>query len=712
MRVFLDWSSYENMISEVAHHYATTVVDVVDVYEINAEVQGLPPDSIPVIVHLFPDIAVGQLARLVLFDLEIHAHAIEVGFRAGPTTQRFVLAAPLHCDRATILVMADVDRYCARENDKCFVWHNNERWQDTDLLQRQLTHGDLIRVAIPPSERYACPTTQIVRWTQDGLSDAEIVGHIAEREVEDGYSPSLLGEDEVRALAAPRNGSDLQAENDQDAFQAMQTNLTSSRMQPIETLSSDEDLPADWNIDLQRIVGRHVQNCDADRDEEFSFTIYTWFLDHDKHPICREPKIVILGSDPSEWEADILQPWQFWIEPEERVLLDLVQPNSPRAHIEEHLGHVIITQRYAGQSSVLLSMEFTERTEPSVIIRVAAVLPKLCTQRDVSAAVPIFFSFRRNPMIWENPALMSQEQTFRTWSGLGLKVQIKPCTGSSDEETQGDNVGLLQKSVWTSGHSNDAVLSLGSEIPCGSLTDEFLQAVDAARQADPLEPAPLDPLAIDAQPAAFREIWDRISTQMDVSSPQAPEFFRIESWFLHHTTYNKCHASRITLLSSDFTRWRSQLVATWHDRVVDSTALNFALVSPEPEDSAAGTIAQLTITEGARAEFRSAILSVYDSEEDAERNPFTFALALPRRLNLQRLVTFLHMQPDCPPANFRNICNLWFGTIPIGRLHEVNVQDGNAFRLVISRGVAINLPQLLLMDNSQIRKCAAESHSW
>ena len=31
------------------------------------------------------------------------------------------------------------------------------------------------------------------------------------------------------------------------------------------------------------------------------------------------------------------------------------------------------------------------------------------------------------------------------------------------------------------------------------------------------------------------------------------------------------------------------------------------------------------------------------------------------------------------------------------------MQDGNAFRLVISRGIAIDIPQLLLMENSQIR---------
>ena len=731
LRVFLDWSNYENMIQEIAFHYATNVADVVDAYEINAEVHGLPPDTIPIIAHLFPDIAVGQRARLALFDLEFHAHHTEAGFRAGPMTQRFVLAAPEFCDRATVLVLVDADRYCISENDRCFVWHNNERWQDTDLVQRHLSHGDLIRIAIPPSERYACPTTQIVRWTQDRLSDDEIVGHIAEREVEDGYSPSLLDEEEVRALGVPRNRTDAPVEDDHDAFQAMQTNLPSPKplvpntntsvgndhdaphdtqtqnaatgVSSIEVVSSDDELPEDWTMDLQRIVSQFERNCNADREVEFIFSIYTWFLDHDKHLLCREPKIVVLGGDPTEWKEDILQPWRFWLEPDQPTFIDLVQPMTPRARIEEHLAHVIITQRHADKSSVLLSMEFTDRTEPSVIIRTAVVLPKLCTPHDVILAVPTLSAFSRNPIVWEFPHLVNLDQSFKTWSGLGLKLQVKPSIEPLEDEVEGDSFGLMQVDICGSKSNSKVLPSLHLETPGDSFTDEFLQAVDAARQADELAPAPLDPLAIDAQPIAFRGIWDRISIQMAVSEPQTPEYYRVESWFLHHATYHRCHTSRITLLSADFTRWRSQLVATWRDRVLADDALTFALVSPEPEDAAAGTFAQLIITEGTRTELRSIVLSVYDSDEDSERNPYTFALVAPRRINLQRLVTTLHLQYDCPPANLRNLCSLWFGSIPIGSVHEVNVQDGNAFRLVISRGIAIDIPQLLTLDNSQIR---------
>ena len=201
LRAFLDWSSYDNMINEIAGHYATIVENVVDAYEINADLKGIPPDAVPIIVHLFPDTAVAHTAKLVLFDVELHAHNSEPGFRLGPKTQRFVLPVPEWIDRASVLTLANSDVYCQMEGDRCFVWHGNQRWQDTDLHARRIAHGDYFRVALPPTERFTCTTQQIVEWTQNGLPDTDILHRLAGHEGNEGYSPSLLDEEEVRQLA-------------------------------------------------------------------------------------------------------------------------------------------------------------------------------------------------------------------------------------------------------------------------------------------------------------------------------------------------------------------------------------------------------------------------------------------------------------------------------------------------------------------------------
>lgn len=162
IRAFLDWTGYEQMMVEIAHHYSTARPNVVDAYEIHSPLHDLPVETIPIIVHLLPDIAIGQNARLVLFDMEFHGHQIEAHFRLGPVTQRFVLPTPEWVDRNGILTLANVDQYCQREQGRCLVYHNGNRWPDYDFEKRQTTHGDHIRVSVPPSERFRCATRQVI----------------------------------------------------------------------------------------------------------------------------------------------------------------------------------------------------------------------------------------------------------------------------------------------------------------------------------------------------------------------------------------------------------------------------------------------------------------------------------------------------------------------------------------------------------------------
>ena len=91
IRTFLEWTEYDQMIAEIAFHYSVNPASVVGAYEVNTPLPGLPPDAIPIIAHLFPDIAVGQQAKLVLFDIEVHGHRSEPHFQVGPATRRFVL---------------------------------------------------------------------------------------------------------------------------------------------------------------------------------------------------------------------------------------------------------------------------------------------------------------------------------------------------------------------------------------------------------------------------------------------------------------------------------------------------------------------------------------------------------------------------------------------------------------------------------------------
>ena len=697
IRVFLDWSDYFRMINEIALHFATEPANVVDAYEINNVVKGLPPDSVPIIVHLFPDIAVGQTSRLVLFDLEIHAHRTEPSFRLGPMTQRFVLPIPMRCDRATVLQAVNLERYCEQEHDRCFMWLDSEWWSSEDLLYKNIAHGDHIRIAVPPSERHECATSQLIEWSQDGLTEAEIIEHLSVPDVSAGYSPSPLTEAEVRNLAAP---SALAAQREDDNFIGMQLSTTIGDSSPNENATSSEGLSLDWSADLSRIRQLQLNSICASLNEssEDEFLVYTWFIDHRASHICLNPKIVALDDDAEQWEQRLTQPWKQSISSLERVFFDVVLPVPPKLPPEDHLAHILLTQHATDRCTVLLTI-----TNADLCTRFAITVPTDADWDDFAVAIPLLQQTPKEHVEWILPDHHPVDSILHVWQGRGLHLRLL----NDRQDDQEEDVVFLQHCVQNvlkeptiqTAHCDDIQ-------PSCSFTEEFLQAVSVAQDAAALDPPAqiaLDPRTIEAQPEAIQILWERF-TDEQLTASDVRSHRRVESWFLHHHGFTRCVGSRISLLSDDFITWQASLTATWNDLITNPNDLSFAIVHPTTEDAATGCLAQLIVTQHAQVESRSTVLSIYDSDAGADQPPHTFAIVLPRQITLQDLVTLLHLQADCPPAARLNQCSLWFGRIPIAASNVVNVHMGSAFRLIVSRAELVDIAQLLTLSGGHIRE--------
>lgn len=213
IRAMVNWNSYEEMITEIAHHYGLRRDEVTDVYEVVVSPPDIGMEVVPTIVHVIGDLPQISTDRLVLVDVEYHAHRIEDNFRSGPNVLRSVKPLPITASREDVLHRANVDRYCRYENGRCLVFINSRRWPDYDGDRKTLAHGDYIRIAVPPSEHFACPTNDISDMVQRRLSDQQIYDVIFHDEAASGFSPSPLTEAEVRGLA-PENG----IENDINAM--------------------------------------------------------------------------------------------------------------------------------------------------------------------------------------------------------------------------------------------------------------------------------------------------------------------------------------------------------------------------------------------------------------------------------------------------------------------------------------------------------------
>eukprot|EP00435_Cladocopium_sp_Y103_P060210 s47_g22.t1 len=235
-----------------------------------------------------------------------------------------------------------------------------------------------------------------------------------------------------------------------------------------------------------------------------------------------------------------------------------------------------------------------------------------------------------------------------------------------------------------------------------SLTDEFLEAVSAARQVADQEIVAEEDEA--TAPSVFvqelDELWHAAAEQGHIQMDQR---VRVESWFTDHMRHTRCHNSRITLLSSDSSAWERQLLDTWSDRAMDGVETDFAIVYPPTEDIAVNVIAQVVIVQRPQLDHRSLIITVYDSDPELEQ-PHTFALVLYERIGLEYVLEDLRLTHDCPPIRPQNECTLWFGSYPIRDGQLVHLRHGNALRLYVRRGIPVDLSALHLMSDSRLRQ--------
>ena len=445
---------------------------------------------------------------------------------------------------------------------------------------------------MPPTERFVCTTAQIVELTQGGFSDNEILHQVVGLETSAGYSPSLLADDEVRALATPNLVID---EDEEDTFQAMQysdalrVDGESSQQTVPDQVSEASSIEEDWFIDLLRIVERFAGSCSFTDPDDFTVSVYTWFLDHQKGRICDRPKIVSLGGFPSSWKDELIHPWRHHIDPTDRVLIDLVTPPVPKSDVEEHVAHVILTQGMTDLSSILLSLDFPNPDFPqerSIFVRFAVAVPKHCTRQDLSTAIPLLADIAAERIQWKMPVLESVEQEFRTRHGLGIQIQILPSLALEGAPALADITNLLQTprserclKPELFGSRDQIFDGMPRQTITCSFTDEFLEAVaaheDATRMDPPADALP-DPRTIEAQPAFVQFMWQKAVDIRYISDGSNDPSWRVESWFLNHDTFTRCHNSRITLLPDDFLRGSNLCLA--HGRTNWLVEMTFRLL--------------------------------------------------------------------------------------------------------------------------------------
>ena len=149
-----------------------------------------------------------------------------------------------------------------------------------------------------------------------------------------------------------------------------------------DTHQAPSDSAPDW---IHRIWhGIFVRQCEKDhRFAPSAITVLTWYLDHDRHHLCEQPRAVELTSDDQDWSTRIKRIWLDRFNRAQDFEVDIVHPEPPRGTSEFHQAQLIAAQSRRHDLSIVFTGVLEFEQGPKRAMRSAHVFPPRVNKYDV-----------------------------------------------------------------------------------------------------------------------------------------------------------------------------------------------------------------------------------------------------------------------------------------------------------------------------------------
>ena len=159
----IDWRSYHAALRDAAQLVRAHINHFVGFHYVHVSLVGHQAGEEAIILQHVNDIALGSLEKLVIVDTVLHTNRLNQGVPDNPAVTREVYKVQPQLARRHLLLMAQVDAYCTWMADTCIVEHNGHIWHRNDPQLRQVEHGAVFRIQLPPPLNPAWNIGQAVR---------------------------------------------------------------------------------------------------------------------------------------------------------------------------------------------------------------------------------------------------------------------------------------------------------------------------------------------------------------------------------------------------------------------------------------------------------------------------------------------------------------------------------------------------------------------
>ena len=191
--------------------------------------------TIPMIAQIAGELTPGSIHRYILLDIEFHATLPSL----TPETDRSARLLPKQLTRFQILRICGLANYCLRAmtaQSGCLVWINGRLIHEQDRSLYDLSHGDYVRVAVPPdlptAEAFSTREMTAICWV--GAAPIAEMGEAGREHLPD-YLP-MVPPDTSTVYALPP----VHMEAEEESFMQTSSASTSTRDRPTSAAPSCE----------------------------------------------------------------------------------------------------------------------------------------------------------------------------------------------------------------------------------------------------------------------------------------------------------------------------------------------------------------------------------------------------------------------------------------------------------------------------------------
>ena len=417
-------------------------------------------------------------------------------------------------------------------------------------------------------------------------------------------------------------GADLDGDIDVPMMSSRPTSRAARPTRPVH------DGTETWFWELSQIFQSHSE--EEAFEGEFFIYIQTWFIDHERHSVCRRPRPVRLDQHWITWLDDLRHEWRDILAHDAPFSVHIIKPRPPQFRHHGYACHLLLEQNRPRGNAAGILTSLIEGPTNDGITQGAFSVPRFLRKQDIIDFLEVepFCSGRRCTAYHDQvPIQLVQATEVHSGFSICLRIasqELQRPYAPHDRPQFFEDLDLMQRSITIHGPQNRAI-----DIPNEAETncDPFVPPFQFNAHAAAFQPAPPILRAQSEFTQDLHLLWSASASSWENEVPAA----HVLTWFVDHRQVPPiCLDSRQVTLHDNVQEWETIIKNAWHDSLDNTQPIELYVVQPDPPMMEPSIFAHVVLVQAPRDNWVSNLVTVFDSFISS------------RERNLMRLVVTTH----------------------------------------------------------------------